>query len=231
MEGKPVHLQLIEFIRDRRYEPDEKLPSERDLAARFGVTRALTREALAVLEAMRLIERRERSGIYLRQENSVGSLDVVAAKAEVGWPPSEEEIAALHEFRSILEMQAATLACVRRTAQDIERMDENLAQCRARARLGETIAQLSAEFHLAMIGAAHNQFLLRAAYSYYLSTREWREVVFSQPGITEKAIADHQAIRDAIAAGDIAQTHELIAAHLDVAGGYWNDSERVNRNN
>jgi DNA-binding FadR family transcriptional regulator len=224
MEAMSVHSQLIAFIRDRRFEPDEKLPSERDLAARFGVNRAVIRESLAVLEAMRLIERRDRSGIYLRQETSVGSLDAVVTKAQLGWPPGEAEISALNEFRTILEMQAIALACSRRTQEDLDRMDDNLALCRERAARGETIAAQSADFHLALIGAAHNQFLLRTAYSYYLATREWREVVFSQPGITEKSIADHQAIRDAVADGDIARTRELVAAHLDVADSYWHDS-------
>ena len=224
MEAMSVHSQLIAFIRDRRFEPDEKLPSERDLAARFGVNRAVIRESLAVLEAMRLIERRDRSGIYLRQETSVGSLDAVVTKAQLGWPPSETEISALNEFRTILEMQAIALACTRRTQEDLDRMDDNLALCRDCAARGETIAAQSADFHLALIGAAHNQFLLRTAYSYYLATREWREVVFSQPGITEKSIADHQAIRDAVADGDIARTRDLVAAHLDVADSYWHDS-------
>jgi len=224
MEAKSVHSRLIEFIRDRRFAPNEKLPSERDLAVRFGVNRAVIRESLAVLEAMRLIERRDRSGIYLRQEASVGSLDAVVTKAELGWPPSEAEISALNEFRTILEMQAIALACTRRTQEDLNRMDDNLALCRECAERGETIAQQSADFHLALIGAAHNQFLLRTAYSYYLATREWRDVVFSQSGITEKSIADHQAIRDAVADGDIPRTRELIGAHLNVADSYWHDS-------
>ena len=229
VDSRSIHSQLIEFIRDRRFEPDEKLPSERDLAARFGVNRAVIRESLAVLEAMRLIERRDRSGIYLRHETSVASLDAVVTKAELGWAPGEEEITALNEFRSILETQAIALACTRRTQQDLDRMDDNLAECRRRAERGETIAQQSADFHLALVGAAHNQFLLRTAYSYYLATRDWREVVFSQPGITEKSIADHQALRDAVADGDVARTRELIGAHLKVADGYWHDTGETDR--
>jgi len=58
--------RIISFIDERRYQPTERLPSERDFADKFDVSRGAVREALAALESMRVIERRPNSGIYLR---------------------------------------------------------------------------------------------------------------------------------------------------------------------
>ena len=68
--------KILSFIRERRYQPSERLPSERDFADRFSTSRGAVREALATLEAMRVIERRPNSGIYLRhsEESSIEAL-------------------------------------------------------------------------------------------------------------------------------------------------------------
>lgn len=220
-EAASLIVRLLPLIRERRIEPGERLPSERLLAERFGATRAVIREALAVLEAMRVVERRPRSGVYLRAESRVGSLDAVVMKAELGIHMDDAEIDSLNEFRSILEGQAVILACQRRTLEDIARMDECSRLCRERLGQGESIAQPSADFHLALMAATHNQFLLRAANSFYLATRDWRETVFRDRKVCQRSIRDHQAIRDAIADQDIPRARTLVARHLRVADQYW----------
>ena len=50
--------QIISFVQGRGYEAGERIPSERDLMARFGVGRGVIREALTVLEALRYLEQR-----------------------------------------------------------------------------------------------------------------------------------------------------------------------------
>ncbi len=69
----PLIDRLLPYLRDRGYQPGERLPSERDLAQRFAVSRGQIREALAVLEATRLVERRPQSGVYLREHGREAS--------------------------------------------------------------------------------------------------------------------------------------------------------------
>lgn len=202
-------------------EPGERLPSERLLAERFGVTRAIVREALAKLEAMRFVERRPRSGVYLQAESRVGSLDAVVMKADLGLPFDLRESDHLSEFRSILETQAVEIACARRTREDIAWLDACMSACRERFGRGESIAQPSADFHLAVVAATHNQFLLRAANSCYLATRELREAVFADPAVCRRSIRDHQKIRDAIAKGSVTLARRAMKDHLHVASHYW----------
>lgn len=222
VEADSLIPRLLQFVGERRIEPGERLPSERTLAERFGVTRLVIREALTVLEAMRVVECRPRSGVYLRAEAQVGSLDAVVMKAELGVPLGRGEVQELNEFRSILETQAIALACERRTAQDVARMDDCMALCRTRFARGESIAQPSADFHLAVVAATHNQFLVRAANSCYLATARAREALFADRDIGERSIRDHQEIRDAISAGSVERARAVLASHLEAAGRFWN---------
>jgi GntR family transcriptional regulator, transcriptional repressor for pyruvate dehydrogenase complex len=56
---------LAAYLMDAARKNDGKAPSERDLAEHFSVSRGQVREALAILEAMQVIERRAKSGIYV----------------------------------------------------------------------------------------------------------------------------------------------------------------------
>ena len=218
---RPLIVRFLDFIADRNLEPGERLPSERVLAERFGVTRAMLREALTVLEAMRVIESRPRSGIYLRAESRVGSLDAAVMKTDLGLPLKTAEADELNEFRSILECQAIVLACERRTAEDIARLDACMDACREGLKRGDSIAQPSADFHLAIVAATHNQFLLRAANSCYLATRGMRDQLFSSLEVSRDSILEHQQIRDAIAKGCIEDARKALNSHLETAAQYW----------
>jgi DNA-binding FadR family transcriptional regulator len=212
---------LLPYIAERRLAPGDRLPSERLLAKRFDVTRAVVREALAVLEAMRVVECRPRSGNYLREESRVGSLDAAVMKVGLGLPFDRTEADHLNEFRSIIESHAIVLACARRTDEDIERLDRCMAETRGRFAAGESIAQPSAEFHLALVAATHNQFLLRAAHSCYLAASKPREQLFADPVVARRSIRDHQAIRDAIVEGSAARAQRILKSHLKIADRYW----------
>ncbi len=222
-EASALIVRLLPFISERRLEPGDRLPSERLLAERFGVTRGIVREALAKLEAMRVVECRPRSGVYLTAESQVGSLDAIVMKADLGLPFDTSEADHLNEFRSILESQAIALACARRTPEDVARLDQCMTECRERFDRGESIAQPSADFHLAIVAATHNQFLLRAANSCYLATRELRETVFADRKVSRRSIRDHQAIRDAIAQGSVTRARTALKAHLHIADHYWHE--------
>jgi DNA-binding GntR family transcriptional regulator len=88
-EQKDLVSQLVLFLHLRHYEPGERVPSERELAERFKVSRGQIREALSYLEALRIIERRAKSGIYMALE--AASVEALALFAQVGAPLSSEE--------------------------------------------------------------------------------------------------------------------------------------------
>ena len=164
--------RLLAFVAHRRFEPGDRLPSERELAERFGVGRNAVREAVAVLETLRMVERRPNSGIYLREVGRQGSLDAMVLQADLGVPLTEAEVAEVVELRRILELQAIRLACERRRDADIERLDRVLAAGEATIAAGGNLADRDAEFHLAVVEATGNHVLLRVVNSFYLLSRD-----------------------------------------------------------
>ena len=120
--------QILDFIQHRRYEQGDRLLSERDFSAKFGVTRQYIREAIATLEAMRVVERRSNSGIYLRDVDVEGSIDAMVLQVETGGLLKRSEIADAMELRRILEVQAVRLACQRSDKEDIEFLADNLEE-------------------------------------------------------------------------------------------------------
>ena len=172
---------------------------------------------------LRIVERRPRSGVYLRAEASVASLDMIVVKADLGLPVDDDEVEQLSEFRTMLEAQAIVLACKRRMPRDIERMDACNRECRERLKRKESIAQPSADFHLAVIAATQNQFLLRTANSFYLATRAWRAQVFDD---IDEALALANGTRFGLVAGvftrNFALAHRL-ARDIDAGQVYINE--------
>jgi len=151
--------KILSFIRERRYQPSERLPSERDFAEKFDTSRGAVREALAALEAMRIIERRPNSGIYLRNSDE-SSIEALVLHAESGLPFQAEEIADVVEVRRILEVQAARLACTRRTPDNIRDLSKILSDTEKRLAKKQTIEVEDEAFHLAIFAATKNDILL-----------------------------------------------------------------------
>jgi DNA-binding transcriptional regulator YhcF (GntR family) len=94
----------------------DKAPSERELAEHFNVSRGQVRESLAILEAMKVIERRAKSGIYLTPD--VAGPESMALFAQAGVPLTARHIAEVVELRKIHEIKAAELAALRATDED-----------------------------------------------------------------------------------------------------------------
>lgn len=218
---QPLIAALLPFLRKRAFEPGERLPSERDLAERFAVSRNTMREALVALEAVRIVERRPQSGVYLRDPGRDASLDAAVLEADSGVPMTPAAVRELGEFRSIMELQAVVLACERRSAGDLAVIDAVLATSAQRLKAGLSLADQDAEFHLAVIAAAGNQFLLRAANSFYLASRERRKAYFAVAANGRRSLAQHRGLRDAIASGDPSLARARLVGHLGSVEQYW----------
>jgi GntR family transcriptional regulator, transcriptional repressor for pyruvate dehydrogenase complex len=213
--------QLLSFVAHRRLEPGDRLPSERELAERFAVGRGAVREALAVLETLRIIERRPNSGIYLRPVEKQGSIEAIVLQAELGIPLTEAEVREVVELRRILEMQAMRLAAERRHAEDIAHLDEILNATDRAIAAGENPADHDAAFHLAMVEATGNHVFLRVVNAFYLMSRNRRRVYFADGTRAPLSQAQHRAMRDAVAAGDPDRAEAAMGGHLRGVESYW----------
>ena len=213
--------RILPFIRERGYVSGERLPSERELAERFSVSRGLLREALSALQAMRVIERRPQSGIYLRDVASEASVDMLVLQADLGMPVFPGDVADLNEFRSMLEVQAVKLACTRRTDADLERIDTVLRISRTRHAAGQSLSEQDSQFHMALCAASGNKLIQRAANSFFLASKARRERYFADSANGLRSIHQHTALRDAIAGRDTEGALAVLSDHLGNVERYW----------
>lgn len=213
--------RLLPFLRERGYQAGDRIPSERELAQRFGLSRSYVREALAVLEATRLVERRPQSGVYLRASRRDAGLDVLLMQHDAGLPLTAEDVHELYEFRVLIEMQSIEMAVERRTEEDLRRIDAVLEESAERLAQGLPLADQDAQFHLALLEAAHNQFLVRTANWFYLISGSRRETYFKDPAHGRKSLSEHKALRDALRDSDRKRAVELMGKHMRLAERYW----------
>ncbi len=213
--------RLLTFVAERRLGPGERLPSERELAERFAVGRNAVREAIAVLETVRVVERRPNSGIYLRTQERDGSLEALVLRADLGVPLTAAEVTELIDLRRILELQGTELACERRQDEDLRAIEAALEHGARAIAAGDNFADADAEFHLAVASATRNRVFLRLVNSFYLLSRTRRRTFFADGSRATGSQAGHRAMAAAIAAADAPRAVELMRGHLKGAERYW----------
>lgn len=205
---------LVSFVRHRRYEPGDKLPSERDLTERFSAGRGVIREALALLEATRYIERRRNSGIYLSSHADTVSLESLVLYETIGIPHDQDVVLQSVEVRRLLEVQAVALACVRRTDTDLAALDDILARSAAAVAAESSIAELDYDFHMAIFRSTQNAVFVRMVTPFYLMSRARRDSFFADKRHGAESHLQHIALVAAIRDRDAARASQLMEGHI-----------------
>ena len=213
--------QILEFIRHRRYEQGDRLLSERDFSAKFGVTRQYIREAIATLEAVRVVERRSNSGIYLRDVDAEGSIDAMVLQVETGGVLKRSEVADSMELRRILEVQAVRLACERCDNDDLEFLANNLEETKKKIDAGESIAVEDRQFHQRIIASTRNKALVRVVNSFYELSRQRRDIYFSDLERCQASYEQHIEIFEAIKRRRVGQASKCMENNLTRTVAAW----------
>src|SRR3954454_10105842 len=119
-----VFRDLCESIVSGRYEPGEKLPTQRALAADLGVNMATVREAVKRLEQLRLVEVRHGDAMRVADWRTSGGLDVLAHLLFRAGGLDRGTLAALMEARALMLSESARLAATRRTDDQAQALQE-----------------------------------------------------------------------------------------------------------
>jgi GntR family transcriptional repressor for pyruvate dehydrogenase complex len=210
--------ELIPFLLSRGYAPNERAPSERELAERFHASRTQVREALSMLEALRFIERRPKSGLYLTPESA--SIEILRLFVEVGIPLSVEEVGQVAEVRRIQELAAIRLACRRHTEENIDVLRGCLAEWADALTDPARIAELDRVFHCGVVRATQNAVLFRLVNIFYLMTESRRVFYFGDPARCRQSLGEHQEILAALTARDEDRAVHLLDEHISGANSY-----------
>jgi GntR family transcriptional regulator, transcriptional repressor for pyruvate dehydrogenase complex len=212
---------LLRFIRDRRFEPGERLPSERELSERFGVSRNSVREVLGTLEWFRMVERRPSSGVYLRERLSDYSPEALVLSSGLGIELDEKEVLQSMETRSLIELQACRLCASRRTDQDLARLQELLEETQRYIAEGRNVAELDGAFHLAIVEGTGNAVLARVVKPFYLMSARQRHLYFTSAAKARKSLSDHRKLVAAISDRDPEQAARVLGEHLGGVENHW----------
>jgi GntR family transcriptional repressor for pyruvate dehydrogenase complex len=190
--------------------PGVRLPPERDLAARFGVSRASIREALSALQSRGFIESRQGGGTIVRMTPDT-SLSVPLADQ---FARSGVTIRNPLEVRAIFEPQTAALAAERATAAETATMRDLVRAQEAVVAAGGLGIDEDTAFHFAIAQASHNDLITTIVSQINEALRETREWSMRAESGTALSIAYHYRILTAIEAHDAQAAQTAMAEHL-----------------
>jgi DNA-binding FadR family transcriptional regulator len=199
--------QIAELIRSGELRPGARLPAERDLSKRLGVSRPTVREAMIALEISGLIEVRSGAGVYVRTSASQARL------ANAG--PSAFELLAA---RRLVEGEIAAAAAGNRHPNGIAKLDHSIAVYRTEYRNGHDCFEADRAFHLGLAEMTGNSVFVRIVAEFW---GDMRGSIFNRLGESSKFsgklrsdISEHERIRDAIALGDANGARQAMHDHI-----------------
>ena len=198
-----------------------KGPSERELAEHFTVSRGQIREALAILEAMQVIERRAKSGIYIRKDQR--GIEQLAFFARAGLPVDPRQIYEAVEVRKIHEIKAAEMAAERATEENFATLERILEESEQRLEAGEQLASLDHDFHLEIVRATQNQVFYNLCTTFYVLSEKRLSIYFRESVRNRQSHLEHQQIYEALRRRDGALSMALMNSHLRGAMSYWSE--------
>ena len=209
-----VAQQILDWVRESGLQVGDRLPPERELATRLGVSRATVSQALVAMEVVGVVAVRHGDGAVLVE--SSGTSKVVEALRR-----HAQRLPDIIEAREALESTLAGLAAVRRTEEDLARIDEALAVMAADIEAGGRGVTGDELFHAAVTRAGHSALLQRLMGEISDLVKETRIESLSQPDRPAESLAGHRriaaAIRDRDAAGATAAMTDHVERVSDVA--------------
>ena len=185
-----------------------KIPTEPRLVEALGVGRNTVREAVRALVHAGVLECRQGSGTYVTGTDELSG----AVSRRVASAQAAEAI----EVRRAFEVEAARLAALRRTPDDLAALDEALARREAAWASGQRDAFVSADaaLHVAIVAAAHNSMLTELYASFGTALRTSLATAVG-PELHPDRYVDHHRLVEAIRAGDQATAAYEAGAFLE----------------
>jgi GntR family transcriptional repressor for pyruvate dehydrogenase complex len=206
-----VFSQIHELIRAGRFKAGDQLPSERELAETFKVSRTSVREALRALESQGLIVSRTGMGNFVADlpvESLVGPL----ARLLID---EKKALADVFEMRKLIEPRIAALAAERATRSDIAQLKKIVAKQVAAVSRGETGVEADAELHLSIGRATQNQALQKLVSGLMELLSRSREESLQSDERRGASIETHRRIVAAIEKRDKNKARSEMLRHIE----------------
>ncbi|MGU3468955.1 FadR/GntR family transcriptional regulator [Methylobacterium sp. C33D] len=206
-----VYRSIVGGIADGTYRPNDRLPSEHDLAGQFGVSRPVVRSAL---------ERLRREGTILSRRGAGSFVRAAEAKQKLGFAPVESiaDIQRCYEFRLTIEPDAAFHAALRRNGPALRAIENALVLLATATRQEQHREDADFAFHHAIAEASNNHYYaasLQALRSHIAVGMKIHGLSLLGPNSGLRGVFDeHEAIFRALRDGEAEAARGTMAAHI-----------------
>ena len=220
-----MHKVLIAKIRDlinfKNLEPGEKLPSERMLSEKFGVSRNAVREAIHKLEFYGILKSIPQSGTFVADIGIIALNGIIDKILRL----KEPDFRSLVETRILLELKTVELAAIKRTDNDLTQIKNALDAYSAKAIIGENAVQEDLLFHLSIAEASKNRNLISLL---LIITPEiinnFAKYQVCNQDSTLQGIKEHSNIYEAIKSQDASEAIQQLKLHFKMLYQYCKDA-------
>ncbi|RBP49132.1 FadR/GntR family transcriptional regulator [Arenicella xantha] len=200
--------QITTLIESGEFNPGSRLPTERELAERFGVSRPTVREAIIALEATNRVSVKTGSGVYVLEQLGRGAI----FNSEVS--PFE-----VLEARVLLEGESAALAAKMITDDQLALLNEAFGElAKEDADTSFSSADADRKFHTIIANATHNRVLAKQIHDLWEIQESLDHIKRAHQAVcaTEgaKRISEHKAILDAISRHDSRAARTAMRGHF-----------------
>ncbi len=207
--------QIEESIIAKVYEPNDRLPSERELATQFNVGRGAVREALRMLDASGFVEVRHGGdgGIYVKELDSTRMMKTMLDLVRIGNISTRE----ITQVRIVIEKSIIESCFSSLREKEILELEKNIERCETLIKEGKPIFGEVQNFHVLLSSFCDNRLLRYILVSLVDISDSYIESIKKKvPGSPSPSdhIAQHKAILSAIKKKDLEDTKRLLIGHL-----------------
>jgi DNA-binding FadR family transcriptional regulator len=207
--------QIVQLIAELQMSPGDRMPTEKELAARLGASRTMVREAIKILSAIGRVSAQKGRGLYVADgEGALGATRF----GGFFMPTNLDHIFMLFEFRRIQEVAASRLAAAQASPAELRVIEAAVQACRHGHQTGDA-AQFEAgddAFHLSVAAASHNLFIVASVREARLLQRQASLIgIRGVGGHAAEAVEEHEAIYRAIRDGRPDAAADATVVHLD----------------
>ena len=204
-------IKIKGMILDGELAPGDRLPPEKELSERLGLSRSSMREAIKALEVIRVLDVRQGDGTYVTSLEPRLLLEAMSFVVDLH---DDASVLELFAVRRLLEPAATALASAHMTPDIIENLRQQISSVDDKTSVEGLVAH-DLEFHGAIIRLAGNSYLttlLESLSGHTVRARVWRGL--TEENSVARTLAEHKAIVEALAIGDASLAKALTIVHV-----------------
>lgn len=224
ISNKKVYEQVIEQIQNNimegLFKKGDKLPSERELSEKMGVSRTSIREALRVLETMGVVESRQGEGNFICSNIEKSLLQPLSMMFKL----NNGSFSDIYELRSILEIECARLSAIRATDMDCRELlsvVEEMEQETFGENRYEILVELDKKFHNTLSDISKN-YLIESLFSTisnlfekFIEDARYKIILFDSEQANKSLLIQHKKICESIIKKNQDMAVEAMREHME----------------